>query len=74
MLETIVNALAAYKEIAPSTITAETAFKDLGLDSLDIVEITMDLEDKLGVTIEMKPEITTVGQFADYVASLKKDA
>ena len=36
------------------TITPESAIKDLGIDSLDTVEILMEIEDEFGV--EIKPE------------------
>jgi len=36
------------------TITLESAIKDLGIDSLDTVEILMEIEDEFGV--EIKPE------------------
>jgi len=36
------------------TITEESVIRDLGIDSLDTVEILMDIEDEFGV--EIKPE------------------
>lgn len=33
-------------------ITPETSLKDLGIDSLDLVEIVMQIEDELGITFE----------------------
>ena len=36
------------------TITLESAIKDLGIDSLDTVEILIEIEDEFGV--EIKPE------------------
>ena len=54
------------------TVTAETAFvDDLNADSLDVVELTMALEEEF--TLPETPEdalvgIVTVGDLADYVA------
>ena len=54
------------------TITADTAFvDDLNADSLDVVELTMALEEEF--TLPETPEdalvgIVTVGDLADYVA------
>ena len=48
-----------------SEIKMESSFADLGLDSLDTVEIIMNLEDELGVSIEMSESLKTV---ADVVA------
>ena len=54
------------------TVTAETAFvDDLNADSLDVVELTMALEEQF--SLPETPEdalvgIVTVGDLADYVA------
>ena len=43
--------------------------EDLGADSLDLVEVVMDLEDQFGLKIpdEDARELTTVGKAIDYV-------
>lgn len=69
-LEKIIAILAEYKEIDKSKINADTTFESINLDSLDIVEIMMKLEDELNVTIEVNPEIKTVGKLAEYIDSL----
>ena len=48
-----------------SEIKMESTFADLGLDSLDTVEIIMNLEDEFGISIEMSEALKTV---ADVVA------
>ena len=55
-----------------SAIGEGTRFKeDLEADSLDLVALVQELEDRSGVRIsdEDAVKITTVGQAADYVAS-----
>lgn len=60
-----------YERMNVETIDDSKALKDLGLDSLDIVEMCLDLEDKYG--IEFSPDelggIQTVG---DLFASIEK--
>lgn len=50
-------------------IKAEAAFKDLGADSLDVVEIIMSFEEVFGIEIkdEEAEKIKTVGQAIDLI-------
>ncbi len=52
-----------------STITRESRFEDLGIDSLDTVEMLMDLEDKIGFEVELDQKVETVGELADFIES-----
>lgn len=52
-LEKVKAVLAEHLEMEESEITEATTFEDLGVDSLDTVEIMMEMEDEFG--IEIKP-------------------
>ena len=43
-----------------ATIKPESKFTELGIDSLDVVEILMNLEDEIGMEIELDQKIETV--------------
>jgi acyl carrier protein len=69
--------LAAELEVEPAAIGDQTRFKeDLEADSLDLVELTVELEDTYGIRIpdDQAARILTVGQAADYVAAHVEDA
>ena len=73
MLEEIAKMLGEQIDVAPATITADTdIIKDLGADSLDVVELLMGLEEKTGKTIpeEQVAEIKTVGDIAKVLETL----
>ncbi|MCL1835874.1 MAG: phosphopantetheine-binding protein [Oscillospiraceae bacterium] len=61
MLETITKALRDYKDDQELAVTEQTTFEELELDSLDVVELAMKLEEELSVTIEMSDDIKSVG-------------
>jgi acyl carrier protein len=58
--------------VEESEITEEASFQeDLEADSLDLVEMIMELEDQFGIKIsdEDAQKLQTVGQAVDYVTS-----
>lgn len=68
MFEKIVAYASRQLEISADEITRETTFESLGVDSLDIVEMTMDFESELGVELDMEDaKITTFGELADFI-------
>jgi acyl carrier protein len=72
VLERIREHLSTELEIDPARIEPETRFKeDLETDSLDLVELVVELEDRYGIRIpdEQAARILTVGQAAEYVAA-----
>ena len=66
-LEKLIALLAEHVEIDPDTITTDTTFESLGIDSLDTVEMIMDLEDELGIELELDEKVATVGELAAFI-------
>ena len=67
MKEKLIEILADYKNVAPSDIKTDVPFTELGLDSLDVAELVMQIEDELGVTLEMSIKYNTVDKLAVYI-------
>lgn len=60
--EKIVNIVADHRDIDKNAVTEDTTFAELGLDSLDMVELIMAMEEEFNTTIEMNNDIKTLGQ------------
>ncbi len=68
MFEKLVSYAVKQLELQPEDITPESTFESLGIDSLDVVEMIMDLENELGVELEMENQkITTFQELADFI-------
>ena len=70
MFEKLANYAAKQLELDIDEITPDATFESLGIDSLDVVEMIMDLESELGIELEMEDQkITTFQDLADFVES-----
>ena len=70
MYEKLVSYAAQQLEMDVSEITPDSTFESLGIDSLDIVEMIMDLETELGIELEMEDQkIATFQELADFIES-----
>lgn len=72
VMNKIATALAERAGSAADAITPETKFQELNLDSLDVAELIMDLEDTFSVTIDMSTLDGTVGSLVKQVEEAGK--
>ena len=71
MLDRIIAILREYKQDENLAITETSTFSELGLDSLDIVELVMHIEEEFGVSIETSENIRSVGDLLAIIESQK---
>ena len=71
MYDKIVEMMCEQFDLTPDAITEDTSFvDDLGIDSLDVVELVMELEDAFGmgeIPEEDLKKMRTVGDLVEYV-------
>jgi acyl carrier protein len=68
--ERVIDIVAEQLGVDKEKITVETSFvNDLGADSLDTVELVMELEEEFDITIpdDAAEKIQTVGQAVQYI-------
>ncbi|KAM0745646.1 acyl carrier protein [Meredithblackwellia eburnea MCA 4105] len=67
----ITDVLQSFEKVDPSKVTPTASFvSDLGLDSLDAVEVVMAIEEEFSIEIpdEEADKITTVAQAIEYIS------
>ena len=70
MFEKLAKYAARTLELDIDDIRPDSTFESLGIDSLDVVEMIMDLESELGVELEMEDQkIETFQELADFIES-----
>ena len=70
-IDVIKETLANNLDIDKSTITEESTLDSLGIDSLDMVELICDVEEKLDIDFGEPEGLTTIGQMVEYIDTLK---
>lgn len=65
------NIIATYLKLDPNEITEDTAFEKLGADSLDLLQILLELQTEFGIEVpeEKVTSIQTVGEALELIKS-----
>ena len=70
MFEKLAKYAAKQLDLDVTEITPDSTFESLGIDSLDVVEMIMDLETELGIELDMEDQkIATFQELADFIES-----
>ena len=69
MYDRIRNYLSEQLDIPAEEMDRDTTFESLHVESLDMVEMVMDMEEELGVEFDMEGDLKleTIGDLADYI-------
>ena len=70
--ERVLSVVKAFDQVDPSKVSAETSFtEDLGLDSLDIVEVVMAIEDEFAIEIpdQEADKISSIQDAVEYIST-----
>ena len=69
-IDIIKEILADNLDINPDDVTGESTFESLNIDSLDMVQLICDLEERCDIDLGEPEGITTVDEFVAYIDSL----
>ncbi len=71
LFEAVAKVIANRIDRDPSEIKMEDTFTELGIDSLDTVELVMNLEDEIGIEIELDQKVETIADLVAFIESKK---
>ncbi len=69
-IDTIKEILQENLDIDPETVDEDSTFDSLGIDSLDMVELICELEDKCDIDFGEPEGLETVGDLVEYIDNL----
>lgn len=69
LFETVAKIIADRMDRDVAEIKPESRFTELGIDSLDTVELLMDIEDAVGTELELTEKVATVGELVAFIES-----
>ena len=64
---TIIKIIAEYLDKEEAEIYSTATFSEIGLDSLDIMELVMQMQEELDCKIELSQEITTIDKLVELI-------
>ncbi len=69
-MQTIKDILQENLDIDPSTVNEESTFESLNIDSLDMVELICELEDRAEIDLGEPEGLENLGDLVKYIDSL----
>lgn len=70
-IDIVRDVLSSNLDIDGATVTADATLDSLGIDSLDMVELTCDIEERCEIEFGQPESIVTVADLVAHIDSLK---
>ncbi len=67
LFEQIQEVVAEHLDCEKDEITRESTFESLGIDSLDAVELVMELEEKLEIQLDLDRDLENIDELVKFV-------
>ena len=67
IFDSLADVLAEKYGFERSEISMESGLHELGLDSLNVIDILVELEEQIGKEIELEQKVETVGELVQYI-------
>ena len=67
LFEKIQETVAQHLDCKVEEISRESTFESLGIDSLDAVELVMELEEALGIQLDLDRDLETIDELVKFV-------
>ena len=67
LFEQIQEVVAEHLDCDKEEITRESTFESLGIDSLDAVELVMELEEKLEIQLDLDRDLENIDELGKFV-------
>ena len=64
---TIIRIIAEYLDKDESELNGTSTFTEIGLDSLDIMELVMQMQEELDCKIELTQDITSIDSLTEFI-------
>lgn len=69
VFEKIKNIIVEQLDLEEGEVSLETSFEDLGVDSLDLFQIIIEIEEEFDIQVEEAEKIKTIQDAVKYVES-----
>ena len=71
MEQQIIEIIAEYQGKDVSEYTDDQTFAQMGLDSLDLAELIIQIEENHGIVVDISPKFNTPAKLAEHIKSMQ---